>query len=106
MAYVSLSDPPVRDYRAEIELEAVERGTAIRWRASFFPRFPLTGRLLERGLRGFLEDCVQGLAAYAESITARAEAPERNGTAPQIALPTAPNRTWAAPSKPGSLGDT
>jgi hypothetical protein len=67
LTYVSLSGPPVRDYRAEIELQAVERGTAIRWRAFFFPRFPLTGRLLERGLRSFLDDCVRGLATYAEA---------------------------------------
>jgi Polyketide cyclase / dehydrase and lipid transport len=99
LAYVSLSGPPVRDYRAEIELQAIERGTAIRWRASFFPKFPLTGRLLERGLRSFLHDCVRGLATYAESLLVHAETPEH-----KVSAPTPAPRTSVS-TQPGTIGD-
>jgi hypothetical protein len=105
LAYVSLSGPPVRDYRAEIELQAVERGTAIRWRASFFRRLPLTGRLLERSLRGFLEDCVRGLAAYAEGATARAETPVGNSAARADTPPAPAHRTSLATADAGPIGD-
>jgi uncharacterized protein YndB with AHSA1/START domain len=105
LAYVSLSGPPVRDYRAEIELQAVERGTAIRWRASFFPRFPLTGRLLERGLRSFLDDCVRGLATYAESLLVPAETPERKVATPADTPPTPAHRASVS-TQAGPIGDT
>ena len=63
--YVSLSGLPVRDYHAEVELEIVPGGTEIRWHATFFPKMPGTGWLLERGLRRFLRQCARGLAAEA-----------------------------------------
>jgi hypothetical protein len=65
LAYESLSGLPVRDYRAEVELRNDDGGTVIDWRASFEPKWPLTGWLLERGLRKFLGDCVEGLARAA-----------------------------------------
>jgi Polyketide cyclase / dehydrase and lipid transport len=99
LAYVSLSGFPVRDYRAEIELQAIERGTAIRWRASFLSRFPLTGGLLQRGLRSFLGDCVRGLATYAESLLVRAETPEH-----RVAAPT-PTPTTSVSTQAGTIGD-
>jgi hypothetical protein len=61
--YVSLSGLPVRDYRATVELEERATGTRIRWRASFLPKVPGTGWLLERGIRSFLHQCAEGLAA-------------------------------------------
>jgi hypothetical protein len=67
--YVSLSGVPVRDYGAEVELEIVTGGTEIRWHASFFPKMPGTGWLLERGLRRFLGQCARGLAAHADTST-------------------------------------
>ena len=60
--YVSLAGLPVRDYRAHVDLEPDRDGTTIRWQASFAPTVPGTGRLLERGLRRFLDQCAQGLA--------------------------------------------
>ncbi|HKA93857.1 MAG TPA: SRPBCC family protein [Acidimicrobiia bacterium] len=63
--YASLSGLPVRDYLAEVELTAVVGGTEIRWQATFSPKMPGTGRLLERGLRRFLEQCARGAAAHA-----------------------------------------
>ena len=66
LSYRSLSGLPVRDYRAHVDLEADDDGTAIRWQASFSPKVPGTGRLLERGLKRFLEQCARGLAEHAE----------------------------------------
>ena len=43
LAYRSLSGLPVRDYRAEVDLEPGPEGTEIRWRASFQPRLLGTG---------------------------------------------------------------
>ena len=67
LVYASLSGLPVRDYLAEVELTAAVGGTDVRWQASFLPRMPGTGRLLERGLRRFLEQCARGVAAHARS---------------------------------------
>jgi hypothetical protein len=64
-SYVSLSGLPVREYQAEVELLLLAGGTEIRWRASFFPKLPGTGWLLERGLRRFLGQCAAGVAAHA-----------------------------------------
>ncbi len=66
-SYVSLSGLPVRDYRAEIDLVATDHETDILWHASFSPKVPGTGWLLERGLRRFLSECAAGLAAHAAS---------------------------------------
>jgi hypothetical protein len=65
--YVSLSGLPVRDYRAHIDLDPEGAGTTIRWQASFAPKVPGTGWLLERGLRRFLCECAAGVAAHAAS---------------------------------------
>ena len=65
LGYVSLSGLPVRDYRARVDLQATPEGTGIIWRASFHPTVPGTGRLLERGLRRFLQQCADGLAEHA-----------------------------------------
>jgi hypothetical protein len=70
LAYESLSGLPVRDYHAEVELRDDVVGTAIDWRASFRPKLPLTGWLLERGLRKFLGECAEGLAGAAEGTWA------------------------------------
>jgi uncharacterized protein YndB with AHSA1/START domain len=67
LSYRSLSGLPVRDYRARVDLEPDGDGTTIRWEASFGPKLPGTGRLLERGLRRFICECVAGLAAHAAS---------------------------------------
>jgi uncharacterized protein YndB with AHSA1/START domain len=67
LSYRSLSGLPVRDYQAHVDLEPDGDGTTIRWEASFSPKLPGTGRLLERGLRRFLYECAAGLAAHAAS---------------------------------------
>jgi uncharacterized protein YndB with AHSA1/START domain len=65
LGYRSLSGLPVRDYRAQVDLAPDGDGTAIRWEASFAPKVAGTGRLLERGLKRFLERCARGLAEHA-----------------------------------------
>jgi uncharacterized protein YndB with AHSA1/START domain len=67
LVYVSLSGVPVRDYRGEVELTPSLAGTDIKWQASFTPKVPGTGWLLERGLRRFLGECATGLAAHGAS---------------------------------------
>jgi hypothetical protein len=65
LSYVSLSGPPVRDYRADVDLDGTGEGTTIRWRASFSPKIFGTGWVLQRSLQRFLEQCASGLAEYA-----------------------------------------
>jgi len=67
LSYASLSWLPVRNYRAEVDLEAPDTGTVIRWHSSFVPEVWGTGWILERGIRRFLEQCARGLAQYAAS---------------------------------------
>jgi uncharacterized protein YndB with AHSA1/START domain len=65
-AYTILSGNPVRDYRADVALEPEGGGTVIAWSATFEPRIPGTGRLLERVYRGLIGSVARRLAAYAE----------------------------------------
>ena len=67
LGYVSLSGLPIRDYRATVDLEPNEDGTAIRWHSSFRPKLPGTGWLMRRGISKFIEQCTRGLADYAGS---------------------------------------
>jgi hypothetical protein len=60
--YTHVSSLPVRDYRGEIDLEPSGEGTAIRWVSSFEPKIPGTGRLIRRGLDGFIAEMTNGLA--------------------------------------------
>ena len=71
-AYVALSGLPIKDYRGQVDLEPTTDGTTIHWRSSFFPKYPGMGRMLERGIGKFLDECAHGLARCAESIRADA----------------------------------
>jgi len=64
-SYTHVSNLPIRDYRADVDLEPAEQGTTIRWVSSFEPKIPGTGALLRRGLDGFVEKLVDGLAEHA-----------------------------------------
>jgi hypothetical protein len=69
--YTHVSSLPVRDYRGEIDLEpAATGGTAIRWVSTFEPKIPGTGRLIRRGIDGFIADMTNGLAAGASKRAA------------------------------------
>jgi hypothetical protein len=65
-AYTMLSGNPVRNYRADVALVRDGAGTSITWSATFDPRIPGTGRLLERFYRMLIGSFARRLAAYAE----------------------------------------
>lgn len=66
--YVHLRGLPVRDYRADVDLEPVEGGTRIHWHATFRRKTPGTGWLLRITLGKFLREITQGLAIHAASL--------------------------------------
>jgi hypothetical protein len=66
LRYVSISGLAIKDYRAIVDVGDIgddTGGAVIRWRASFFPKIPGTGPILQRGIRRFLQQCADGLAA-------------------------------------------
>ena len=67
-AYTHVSNLPIRDYRGEVELEPTSQGTAIRWVSTFLPKVPGTGRLMRRGLDGFVAGLANGLAEHASAV--------------------------------------
>jgi hypothetical protein len=70
-SYTHVSSLPIRDYRADVDLEPTPQGTTIRWVSSFEPKIPGTGALLRRGLDGFVAKLVGGLADHATRATGR-----------------------------------
>ena len=48
-AYTHVSNLPIKNYRAEVDLTPAGEGTAIRWVSAFDPKVPGTGGLLRRG---------------------------------------------------------
>lgn len=64
-AYVLLTGNPVRNYRADVVLTPDGDGTLIRWSATFEPRIPGTGRLLEGTYRRLIGSFARRLAEYA-----------------------------------------
>ena len=67
-AYTHSSSLPVKNYRGEVDLTPVAGGTEIRWVSSFDPKFPGTGRMLRRGLDGFIKALTDGLAEHAATV--------------------------------------
>ena len=69
LGYISISGLAIKDYRASVDVveDSVDDtgGAVIRWRASFFPKIPGTGALMQRGIRRFLQQCADGLAGRA-----------------------------------------
>ncbi len=68
-SYLHLSGLPVRDYRADVDLEPSGEGTRIRWRISFTPKVPGTGWLWRWAIERFVKQSARGLAAYAHTTT-------------------------------------
>jgi hypothetical protein len=64
-SYQHLRGLPVRDYRADVDLEPVDGGTRIHWHATFRSKTPGTGWLLRITLGRFLREITDGLAAHA-----------------------------------------
>jgi Polyketide cyclase / dehydrase and lipid transport len=74
-SYTHVSSLPIRDYRADVDLEPVPEGTAIRWVSAFDPKVPGTGRLMRRALDGFVAGLANGLAERATAVASE----RRNG---------------------------
>lgn len=68
--YALLSGLPLRDYQAFVTLTPTATGTAIRWRSTFRPKVPGTGRLYRLVLGRFIQGMVHDLAAHAASVRA------------------------------------
>jgi polyketide cyclase/dehydrase/lipid transport protein len=67
-SYTHESSLPVRNYRGDVDLTPVDGGTEIRWASEFDPKYPGTGRLVRRGLEGFIAKVVGGLAGHATAL--------------------------------------
>jgi hypothetical protein len=65
-AYVLVRGLPVRGYRSDIHLRAVEGGTSLRWRSTFWPKIPGTGWLFRFFLKMALQRSAEGIARAAE----------------------------------------
>jgi hypothetical protein len=70
-AYTHTSNLPVKNYRADVDLEPTREGTQIRWVSQFDGKWPGTGRLMRRGLDGFVSKLANGLAGRATAEAAR-----------------------------------
>jgi uncharacterized protein YndB with AHSA1/START domain len=64
LVYEVIGGLPVRNYRGEVTLTPVGRGTRVRWSADWDSTF--AGRLVHRALRVFYPEMLAGLAAAAE----------------------------------------
>ena len=65
LAYVMLSGLPLRDYRADVDLEPDGTGTVVHWRATFAPKLPGTGWFFRSYMTRFLQRAASGIAAAA-----------------------------------------
>jgi hypothetical protein len=70
--YALLSGLPLNGYRALVELDPRDGGTEIHWHSTFRAKLPGTGGIFRRFLGGFIQKCVDGLAAYASADHAEA----------------------------------
>ncbi len=67
-SYTHTSNLPIRNYRADVDLEPISQGTAIRWVSAFDPKLPGTGWLMRRALDGFIAKLTDGLAEHATAV--------------------------------------
>jgi len=74
-SYTLLSGLPLRGYRADVDLQPHDGGTAIHWHSRFRAKYPGTGRIFRSALGSFVHRCADGLAEYA------AEASEQSASA-------------------------
>jgi uncharacterized protein YndB with AHSA1/START domain len=69
LSYILLSGFPFTDYRADVDLTAVDGGTVIRWSASFAPNQPWLGWFWKRFMIWVMSSTAARLAAGAEDPT-------------------------------------
>jgi len=70
-SYALLSGLPLRGYRADVDLEPQDGGTAIHWHSRFHAKYPGTGPLFRIALGKFIQRCATGLADYATQASER-----------------------------------
>ncbi|MBV9932765.1 MAG: SRPBCC family protein [Actinobacteria bacterium] len=70
-SYTLVKGLPLADYRADVDLEPAEGGTAIRWHSTFRPGRPGTGWIYRLALGRFIRATVRGLAAHAATLSAK-----------------------------------
>jgi hypothetical protein len=68
LSYALLEGLPLRGYRADIDLEASDGGTSIRWHSTFEPKRRGTGWIYRLVLAKFIRRCATGLAAHAATV--------------------------------------
>ena len=68
LVYTVVRGIPVRNYRAEVVLDPLDSGTAIRWTATWDRT--LLGRIVHRRLATFYPEMVNQLAASVDAATA------------------------------------
>jgi len=68
LSYALLDGLPLKDYRADVDLEPYDGGTNIRWHSTFEAKRPGTGWLYRLVLAKFIRRCVNGLAAHAVTV--------------------------------------
>jgi uncharacterized protein YndB with AHSA1/START domain len=66
-AYTMLRGNPVKNYRADVYLKEDNGGTIITWGASFDPKIPGTGKLVELTYKRLIGGFAKKLAKYAET---------------------------------------
>jgi hypothetical protein len=76
-SYELVSGLPLREYRADIDLEPSNGGTAIRWHSTFFPERRGTGWFYRSFLSWFIGRCVRGLARHASGLAAASRSDEQ-----------------------------
>jgi hypothetical protein len=68
LVYTVVRGVPVRNYRAEVVLDPLDSGTAIRWIATWDRT--ILGRIVHRRLATFYPEMVNQLVASADAATA------------------------------------
>jgi hypothetical protein len=76
-SYTALSGMPIRSHRADVKLSERDGGTAITWREDFAVKWFASAWFTGRALRGFVQRCVDGLAAQAASTAGPVSYPSR-----------------------------
>jgi uncharacterized protein YndB with AHSA1/START domain len=70
LGYTHVSNIPVKNYRAHVDLTPTGEGTEIRWVSQFEPKIPGTGKLMRKGLDSFVAGMTSGLAEHASKVAA------------------------------------
>jgi len=71
LGYRTLRGLPVRNYRADVYLDADAAGTTVTWRSTFDPLVAGTGPVLRAGLARLVGGFARRVCRYADTLVAR-----------------------------------